>query len=212
MSDGSHIPLSERLRPTEPRHLLVRDTVRAQLEAMLAQKRPVNMTFCGPPGHGKTSTTRMIINSIDAEVIELQGSDLRTAADVRDKVISAASTVSLWGKTRIIFIDEIGGMTKNADRALRIGIEKSIDSSRFILCANDAKELSEPILSRCPDMRLLPWPSERDAVLERWIPEYKQRLRDLQIDFDDERVTEIVYNRYPDLRAVANQIELEFCL
>jgi hypothetical protein len=54
--------------------------------------------------------------------------------------------------------------------------------------------------------------TERDAVLKRWIPEYKQRLHALAIEFDDRRVTQIIYTRYPDMRAVANQIELEFGL
>ena len=212
MSDTAHqhIPLSDRLRPTEPRHLMVSDGVLAKLQAMLAQHRPMNLTFCGPPGHGKTSAARMIIDRLGAELIELEGNSLRKAADVREKVTAAATTASLFGVPRIVFIDEAGGMTKAADKALRIAIEQAVGTTRFILCANDSRELSGPILSRCPEMRLRPWPWEEEALLQRWIPDYLQRLRDANVEFDEPRVIEIIRNRYPDIRAAANDIEMEF--
>jgi replication-associated recombination protein RarA len=53
--------LSERLRPQLLSDLTLPEHVVQRLEPMLQRRAPLNMVFSGPPGTGKTSAARILL-------------------------------------------------------------------------------------------------------------------------------------------------------
>ena len=57
---------------------------------------------------------------------------------------------------RIIFLDEVDNMTKDAQHALRREMEMYTKTSSFILSCNYSSKIIDPIQSRCAIFRLTP--------------------------------------------------------
>jgi len=91
-----------------------------------------HLLFYGPPGTGKTSTAVSLANDIfsvrgrAAMVLELNASDERGIAVVRDQIKNFAATRTLsshssGGNFKLIILDECDAMTSAAQNALRRG-------------------------------------------------------------------------------------------
>ena len=99
---------------------------------------------------------------------------------------------------------------KPVQDALRYTIEKVSNYARFILTANDNKKLTPAIKSRCVGICFDVVSKDRPEVIDRLVSRYQVRLEELGITVDPKRLQEIAAIYFPDLRAVANQIDFEF--
>ena len=100
----------------------------------------------GPPGIGKTSVAQVIANEYDFDIIEINASDARnksTLVEVLGKAIK--QNMNLFGKRRLILLDEMDGLSGTSDRGGVSYIAKAIDESSapMILVANTVKEHME---------------------------------------------------------------------
>ena len=94
----------------------------------------------GPPGVGKTTLVHVIANELGYELIELNASDIRRAEELERVIARALNTSSLFGtKGRIIFFDEIDGMSGTEDQGGLAKIVDIIERTRIpvIMAAND---------------------------------------------------------------------------
>ena len=93
----------------------------------------------GQPGVGKTSLAYAIASEIDAEILELNASDLRNKDNISEIVGVASRQKSLFHKNKIILIDEVDGISSMKDRGgiseLLAILEKSVFP--IIITAND---------------------------------------------------------------------------
>ncbi len=78
----------------------------------------------GPPGCGKTSIVHAAAREYGLELIEANASDVRTSEALKAKVFRAATEHSLFGRGRIILLDEIDGISPREDRG---GLETVIE-------------------------------------------------------------------------------------
>jgi replication-associated recombination protein RarA len=200
--------LCDHLRPTTLRDLFQPLAMVQRLEQMVRDKRLMNMLFYGQPGIGKTSAARILLKEIDAEVLDINGSSSTGIDTVRDEIASFCGSASLWGQLKVVFIDECEYLSKNAQAAMRGTVEK-YPWAAFLLTANDVSKLHPAIKSRflevCFDVSVL----DANAVIERVLPMYEQRLLELGCKVPYERLRQIMYLKFPDLRAVAMKLEFE---
>ena len=109
---------------------------------------------------------------------------------------------------KAVFIDECEFLSKSAQAAMRGTIEKH-STVPFLLTANDTSKLHPAMKSRCLevcfDVSLL----EAPEVIERMLPRYYAKVVSLGCDVTFQRLREIMYLKFPDLRAVANALEFE---
>lgn len=93
----------------------------------------------GPSGTGKTSTIHALAKELDLEIIEVNASDSRNTDSLEQKILPAIKQQSLFGRGKIILIDEIDGISGNQDRGGVPTLIKFIEESSFpiILTAND---------------------------------------------------------------------------
>jgi len=94
----------------------------------------------GPPGTGKTLSVSIVARMLDAELIEMNASDFRTEVLVEKVAGGAATQASLFGKrAKIIFLDELDGLSGKEDRGGVGAIAAVINNSRYpvVLAMND---------------------------------------------------------------------------
>ncbi len=100
----------------------------------------------GPPGIGKTSVAQVIANEYDFDIIEINASDARNKSTLEEALGKAIKqNMNLFGKMRLILLDEMDGLSGTSDRGGVSYIAKAIDQSSapMILVANTVKEHME---------------------------------------------------------------------
>jgi len=92
----------------------------------------------GPPGIGKTSMAYAVAAEYDAEIIEMNASDLRNKEKISEVIGPASQQRSLFKKFKIILIDEVDGISTR-DRGGLTELLGLIEKSSFpiIITAND---------------------------------------------------------------------------
>ena len=204
----TNILLSDLLRPKRISDLNLPIGIAASLERMEKANCPMNFIFYGAPGIGKTSAARILIQNSD--VFELNGSFNNGDKTTQKAIEQFASHLSLEGKPKVVFIDEADYVTKEVQAGLRYIIERFSNTTRFILTANEIGKITPAVQSRCLPICFDVAPRDRSAVIERMLKRYEIRLDELGIPYDPKRLNEIVGIHFPDLRDIANRIELEF--
>lgn len=202
--------ISEILRPASFEELVLSDEIRTRLVKMQETGNVLNMLFHGKPGSGKTSAAKIFTDCEQFEVITINGSLETKIDDVRGTIMNFCSSVSLFGKQKIVFIDESDYLSKNAQAGLRKVIEDSSDNCRFIFTANEIKKMHPALCSR---LLLVNFDMSASQIMKS-LDSYKQRvvsrLTERYVDIDVLKVGRIVDMNFPDYRSIANHLEFEF--
>jgi replication factor C small subunit len=114
-----------------------------------------NVLLYGQAGVGKTAAAGILANEIlsqeiDSNYYEINASDDRRLEVVRT-TIKDISQQRVIGDVpfKIILLDEMDGMTPDAQNALKRIMERYADNVRFIITANDRSKIIYPLQSRC---------------------------------------------------------------
>jgi DNA polymerase III delta prime subunit len=203
--------LSEVLRPRHLGDLTIPQDRIQRLQRMLDDQNVMNMIFYGTAGTGKSSAARIMAGHEGFDCFTINGSSASGIDFVRDKIESFAHTGSVYLHKKICFIDEADGLSKAAQMALRHLIEQSSGNCRFLFTANEISKLLPGIQSRMQLVCFDIFVSDADEILTRLRQRYRDALSSLSVAFDEKLLDEITAMYFPDLRAIANRIEFEFC-
>jgi len=148
------------------------ESVRESLSKWLSESDPPrSFLFSGPKGSGKTSAARILAKSLNClnkkkadvcgkcancleiesgrsiDIVELDGASNRGIEDVRsikDKAYLLPSKLNY----KVIIIDEVHMLTKEAFNALLKLIEEPPEKTVFVLCTTDPQKIPQTVLSR----------------------------------------------------------------
>lgn len=140
MIDDKNIPWCEKYRVKSFDDIkgqgLAIDKVRIFLKSFPKKKA---LVLHGSAGIGKTSLAYAIAVESDAEVLELNASDLRNKKKIGEIVGPASRQKSLFGKGKIILVDEVDGVHAIKDRGGLGELLALMEKSAFpvIVTAND---------------------------------------------------------------------------
>ena len=165
-----------------------------------------NLMFTGPAGVGKTTTALALVKSILGEYwrqnfLELNASDARGIETVRNNIKNFCRLKPVGAPFRIIFLDEVDNMTKDAQHALRREMEMYTKTASFILSCNYSSKIIDPIQSRCAIFRFAPINGEDIIGRLRFICESEN------ITCDDKALEAIVYFAEGDMRKAVNVLQ-----
>ena len=167
MSTGMWV---EKYRPQRLSEVVNQTEIVRSLEALI--KDPADMPhllFSGSAGVGKTTTALCLARQVLGDrargyTLELNASDERGIGMVREKVKKFSRFAGMEDVPfKIIILDEADEMTSDAQTALRRIIEDTARICRFVIIANNASKIIEPIHSRCASFKFTAVP-EKDVV------------------------------------------------
>tara|TARA_R100000353_G_scaffold173555_1_gene140029 strand:+ start:517 stop:1422 length:906 start_codon:yes stop_codon:yes gene_type:complete len=122
-----------------------------------------NVLIYGNPGNGKTTAGHCLANEFlgdgkSVNFIEINASQDRKLDTIRNTISNFANTK---GTTpfKICMLDEIDGMTRDSQRALKRVMERATNV-RFIITCNEHSDVDYAIRSRCANYWFEPLPYE----------------------------------------------------
>ncbi len=106
----------------------------------LKEKNPILLH--GPSGVGKTTAVIKIAEAKGYELLEINASDKRNKEEITNLIGNATQQLSLFGKPKLILIDEIDGVSGTQDRGGIATLNKIIASTKaaIVMTCNDIKD------------------------------------------------------------------------
>tara|TARA_R100000406_G_scaffold21830_3_gene13666 strand:+ start:4125 stop:5042 length:918 start_codon:yes stop_codon:yes gene_type:complete len=168
-----------------------------------------NLLLAGRPGTGKTTASHVIGNEFlgddkDSDFLEINASQDRKLETVRQTITNFVNYGSVSdNKIKIVLLDEIEGMTRDSQRALKRTMERATNV-RFIITCNDVYGVDEALRSRCANYFFEPIDS---YIVEDMLLEIAKK-NDVMMALED--VETLVEISGGDMRRAIN--ELQACI
>lgn len=155
-------PWVEKYRPHTLEDIVLDSINKTIIDNIIVTQTFPNLLFYGPPGTGKTTTILNLIRDYQKNtsginkslVIHLNASDERGIDTIRSVISEFTSTNGLFKEgIKFVILDEVDSMTKNAQQALKILIQKTRTSTRFCLITNYLSKVDISLRNYCVSMR-----------------------------------------------------------
>ena len=154
-------PFEIKYRPTQLSEVIGHHVITERFRRFIEDGAIPNMLFDGPPGVGKTTCGVCLAHALLADdykrgFLWLNASDTRSATYVAKELRTfVMKQLTLTRRTlkhspkRIVFLDEVDSMTPDAQRLLKGLMERSADTTRFILACNESAKIYESLQAMC---------------------------------------------------------------
>jgi replication factor C small subunit len=193
----------ERYRPHALAEMSLPAPYRRKFEEYIRLQDFPHLLLYGPQGSGKTTLAFVLMDSVPCVRMVLNASSGdRGIETMRGKVKQFASSQTLDGRLKVVFMDEFDGTTKDAQEALRNTVETYSKTCRFIFTCNEIDKINSPLQSRCTLFEFSAFPVEQvekqcSAILSKE-----------KIEYHPEDLQKIIFQHYPDIRSIINSIQL----
>lgn len=169
------------------------------------QKGTDSIFINGPVGSGKTSSVYAIAEELGNEVVEINGSDKRTKKGIRESLEGAVNQGSLFGKSKIILIDELEALSGRYDRGGKTKIKDLIDKSSFpiVLIALDAYDRSLKKLRKKSKVIDYNEVGYKDIVTL-----FKRICKEENISYEEQALKHLARTSGGDVRAAINDLQM----
>ncbi|WP_409200267.1 replication factor C small subunit [Methanobrevibacter sp. DSM 116169] len=199
-------PWVEKYRPQSLDDVVGQNHIINRLEKYVGESSMPNLMFTGPAGVGKTTTALALVKSILGEYwrqnfLELNASDARGIETVRNDIKNFCRLKPVGAPFRVVFLDEVDNMTKDAQHALRREMEMYTKTATFILSCNYSSKIIDPIQSRCAIFRFTPIKGQ--DILKRLEVIAKKE----GYEYDTDALETIVYFAEGDMRKSINMLQ-----
>ncbi len=203
-------PLADRMRPqnlTEfvgQEHLVGPDKI---LRGFMERKELVSMIFWGPPGVGKTTLALIVARTIGAHFVSFSAV-LSGVKDIRAVIEEAKQQLKYYGKSTILFVDEIHRFNKSQQDAFLHHVEDGTITLIGATTENPSFEINAPLLSRCKVLVLEQLSSYNiKTIITNTLSNKERGLGNLKIAIDDDAFNFIVELSHGEARVALNTLE-----
>lgn len=211
------IPWTEKYRPKDFDEIVSQNIAINNLKKFVKTTNIPHLIFTGPAGTGKTSTALIIARyflkkeELDTNLLEVNASDTVRIQYVRE-ILKNFVNQSLFkdGSLKFVILDEADNIPGQVQQALRRIIEKTSNSTKFILLCNYINKIIDPIVSRCAVFRFVSLPKEMIIERLKYIAD-KEKLK-IPSDRSEEFYNQIFFISGGDLRKAINTLQMAVAL
>jgi len=200
----------EKYRPRTVEETILPDSLKKNLKAFIARGDVVNLLLYGPPGVGKTTIARAILDDMGMEYIFINSSKERSIDMLRNTVTEFATSVSFNGKRKFVILDEADGLSVVAQPALKALMEEVASNCGFILTANHINKVIPPLRSRCHEVAFVITKEDRQELLKQTITRIVEIFKHEKIDVDKktlEIIAAVTKRYYPNIRSLLTTLQ-----
>ena len=204
-------PLASRLRPSSleevvgQSHIIGKDKL---LYRAIKADKLSSIIFYGPPGTGKTTLAKVIANTTKAEFTQINATSAGKK-DMEEVIEKAKSTMGMYGKKTILFIDEIHRFNKGQQDYLLPFVE---DGTIILIGAtteNPYFEVNRALISRSIVFELKHLDKEEiKVILTRAVSDMEKGMGAYNAVLEEEALEFLADISNGDARAALNAIEL----
>jgi len=192
---------TDKYKPTSLDEYICSDETRINLEQYVQAGEIPNILLSSAPGQGKTSLAKLLVTLVPCEFRFMNCSDERSIDGVRDKIKQFCSSISLKGH-KIMILDEMDGLTLDAQNSLKGIIEQFQGVARFIATTNHVDKILPAIRSRLTQLNVANPPV--DQIVDKCI----RILENEGITFSVADLKSIAKVSYPDIRDTIKTLQL----
>jgi len=213
MTEENHsIPWVEKYRPTKFNEIVLDPTNNELFQQIIETEYFPHLLFYGPPGTGKTTTIINLIQEFQKKhsrinkenIIHLNASDERGIDIIRNQIHSFVQSKNLFEKgIKIVILDEVDYMTKNAQHALKYLLQTTlIPNVRVCLICNYISKIDTALKNEFIVVRFNQLPEKDIFGFIKHISEKEK------IDITDDSIYAIQQNYCSDIRSMINHLQL----
>ena len=188
---------AEKYKPTVLDDFVGDEHFKNSIKSFIDKKEVQNLFLYGPAGVGKSTISKLLINTLPCDYLWINSSDENGVDTIRNKIQDFAMTMGLK-PFKIIVLDEIDRTTPEFQGILRGVIDQYQSSTRFIMTCNYHEKVIEPIKSRCQSFEVKP--QSKIDIMKHLV----KILHAEKVSFKNEDVAFVVNSYAPDLRKIIN--------
>lgn len=199
--------LTEKYRPKTIVECILPSSLKEVFEGIISDGNLPNYIFNGPPGLGKTSVARALLDDLEYDVLFINGSTQNSIDVLRNDIQQFVSTVSFTGSRKAVIIDEAERMSPAMQDGMKSFMEEFAGNATFIMTSNNASKLIGPIHSRCAVLDFTVSKEDHQKLLTQFFKKLLFILEQEKIEYDKAVVAKLLSKFFPDFRRVLNEIQ-----
>ena len=206
----SQKPWVEKYRPTNFDDIVLDDINKNILKNILNSNTFPNLLLYGPPGTGKTTTIINLVNKFHNKqnqnnkslTIHLNASDERGIDIIRNQINQFVNSKTLFvSGTKLVILDEVDYMTKNAQQALKYLLRSINNNVRFCLICNYITRIDESLQNEFMRLRFNQLP-QKDII--KFLENINEKEK---LNFNDNTLLSIQQLYKSDIRSMINYMQ-----
>ena len=199
---------TEIYRPETIEDCILPDDIKTYFLQLITQGSAMNLLLVGPPGCGKTTAAKAMLNQIGADYIVINGSKDGTIDTLRTEIQNYASSISFMGGRKYVIIDEADGLSPAIQKGLRAFIEEYSSNCGFIFTCNYRNKIIGAIAdSRCTVINFNFSRKDLPPLAQQFLKRCIYILESEKIPFDRKVLAKVVAKFCPDWRRTINEIQ-----
>lgn len=210
-TDLQQLFLDEKYRPPTIEECILPKALKQRFQEFVDSGSIPNLTLIGPPGCGKTTVARALVNQVGGEYYFVNASLTGNIDTLRTTINDFASTVSFNGGRKYVILDEADHLNPNSTQpALRGFIQEMAGNCGFILTANYANKIIPALRSRAGtiDFSILNSKKYREAASSKFFERLIYILKEESISYDSENTLIALLMKFaPDWRRILVEID-----
>ena len=199
---------TEKYRPTKISQVMGQNHFTLDAQSWIEERDMPNVLIYGNSGNGKTTAgiilgRELLDEHFTNNFFEINASDDRKLETVRNKIKEVARNASIGDVPfRICLLDEMDGMTTDAQNALKRIMERYSSNIRFIITCNDRNKIIFALQSRCANYHFKPLGNEDMLRVIKSI-----LLKEEISRFSDKELESFIYSMNGDMRRAITEIQ-----
>ena len=199
---------TEKYRPKTISATILPPDIKKIFNKYVAEKNIPNLILSGPPGLGKTTVAKAMLEELGCDYIVINGSMFGNIDTLRNDILEFASTVSFSGGRKYVILDEADYLNANSTQpALRNFMEEYASNCGFILTCNYLARIIPELQSRASIISFQIKKKDAPELAKEFFKRIKEILKLENIPYDSKVVAHVIQEFYPDWRKILTQLQ-----